>query len=210
MAPVSTFWTPVHPHACGENARQRFGRADHRRFTPTPVGKTRVTVAERMAGTVHPHACGENRGLGLARSFDAGSPPRLWGKPCSGLPKGARPRFTPTPVGKTGSPDRAPVGARVHPHACGENYAHAHGISHWRGSPPRLWGKHRGKCAQLGARRFTPTPVGKTLPLMVKILRPIGSPPRLWGKRPSAAVDRYPARFTPTPVGKTAAQRPQT
>ena len=71
---------PVHPHACGENPAQ-FALADSeagspprlwgklyrlyrlsgtRRFTPTPVGKTRLHRPPMPTSWVHPHACGEN------------------------------------------------------------------------------------------------------------------------------------------------------
>ena len=50
-----------------------------------------------------------------------GTPPRLWGKhPWQSLAF-VRPRYTPTPVGKTSSMTLTPISSTVHPHACGEN-----------------------------------------------------------------------------------------
>ena len=78
--PLPTRPTPVHPHACGENA------------TPS----TNTAKAQ-----VHPHACGENRRAVSAVPVLPGSPPRVWGK----LPRSYHlvypRRFTPTRVGKT-------------------------------------------------------------------------------------------------------------
>jgi len=90
----------VHPHACGEDARNLtmrikrigspprvWGRPIHFRvkpldvrFTPTRVGKGCRTT-KRQAWPVHPHACGEDY------SFRGYAPPFK--------------RFTPTRVGKT-------------------------------------------------------------------------------------------------------------
>ncbi len=70
----------VHPHACGENAPMRYQHCHRfgspprlwgkhnenllevrfRRFTPTPVGKTRLADTYGLTLAVHPHACGEN------------------------------------------------------------------------------------------------------------------------------------------------------
>ena len=99
--PQSARRQTVHPHACGENNWQRcvsensdgspprlWGkrrpprlRLLRRRFTPTPVGKTRTRdrVLTRLTG----------------------SPPRLWGKPIQKVQGLGHARFTPTPVGKT-------------------------------------------------------------------------------------------------------------
>ncbi len=50
------------------------------RFTPTPVGKTRIATPEVDITEVHPHACGENAAGGYRVLYIGGSPPRLWGK----------------------------------------------------------------------------------------------------------------------------------
>ena len=162
----------VHPHACGENvsavnlefAVVRFtptpvgktgnlklrSPADVNRFTPTPVGKTPVVWPGIRSGSVHPHACGENRLLARRPLARRGSPPRLWGKHSVIVALGMRPRFTPTPVGKTQAVKaRAAQPCTVHPHACGENALQAY-------KPDRV------------DTRFTPTPVGKTRPLCLR------------------------------------------
>ncbi len=91
------------------------------------------------------------------------------------------------------------------------------------GSPPRAWAKRRASQETLGARRFTPTRVGKTERNTSAFCRytvhphargenfndPMttstrsGSPPRAWGKRRNLAGVEHELRFTPTRVGKT-------
>ena len=153
-----------------------------------------------------------------------GSPPRLWGKLARRAGDGRENRFTPTPVGKTGSRSPGIFGCRVHPHACGENTDITDYVSSLDGSPPRLWGKPPRPWRHVLHDRFTPTPVGKTPatdpPQQTCRVHPhacgentscftchpffLGSPPRLWGK-PDRIVRPCPCRrFTPTPVGKTA------
>ena len=69
-----------HPHACGENDRQR---------------------QQTINKSDHPHACGENWRRPALLKTKYGPPPRLWGKRI-GTPRFSRClRTTPTPVGKT-------------------------------------------------------------------------------------------------------------
>ena len=113
---------------------------------------------------VHPHACGENTGdTQHARLF-------VW--------------YTPTPVGKTASVDEMRDGLSVHPHACGENTNPEWPSVTVTGTPPRLWGKQTTCPTHHAFVRYTPTPVGKTVWMIVVNLTPWmpGTPPRLWGK----------------------------
>ena len=93
------------------------------------------------------------------------------------------------------------------------------------GSPPRLWGIPDRKYFPPRSSRFTPTPVGNTLPRPAAEAAPAvhphacgdyvighhdkfsahGSPPRLWGILCRGAPVRGCNRFTPTPVGNTQA-----
>ena len=75
------------------------------------------------------------------------------------------------------------VPTAVHPHACGENGVHLGEVSALVGSPPRVWGKRLRRRRGRGARRFTPTRVGKTCFTYSPSPLIIGSPPRVWGKR---------------------------
>ena len=157
------FAPAVHPHACGE-----YGR-----------GKPSVGI-----GPVHPHACGEYGAAERLVSAGVGSPPRLWGIPAKVNATAPLSRFTPTPVGNTQRRRPTARYPAVHPHACGEYPACAMfwmypngspprlwGIRQFLaipcrlpGSPPRLWGIPRPHGFPLAANRFTPTPVGNTLP----------------------------------------------
>jgi len=156
-----------------------FGR---RRFTPTGVGKTLVTMWRRCVSTVHPHGCGENGSSVSSAVIAFGSPPRVWGKRQKECEDYIASRFTPTGVGKTNFTIRLVRRAPVHPHGCGENYEFNVFLCHATGSPPRVWGKRRGSLGRRHHRRFTPTGVGKTS----RCLHP-----------------NLEERFTPTGVGKT-------
>jgi len=112
---------PVHPHACGEHARnsedrQAFIGSSPRlwgtrlfigyekplpRFIPTPVGNTPCRHSQRLRDPVHPHACGEHPIKIRPRKSNLGSSPRLWGTPTNGNLFLYQPRFIPTPVGNT-------------------------------------------------------------------------------------------------------------
>ena len=95
------------------------------------------------------------------------------------------------------------------------------------GSPPRLWGIQDSGYSLKDVERFTPTPVGNTLPTAAAACaaavhphacgeyprRPHpchainGSPPRLWGIPGHKPLTHRRNRFTPTPVGNTAPRR---
>src|SRR5205823_4009404 len=98
-APRTASGTPVHPHACGDNAggdEERWSSAGSpprvwgqpvpsavepagRRFTPTRVGTTARRAARATPPAVHPHACGDNVDAILSDAPPLGSPPRVWG-----------------------------------------------------------------------------------------------------------------------------------
>ena len=233
----------VHPHACGENLvasnststaagspPRLWGKLRHfpryrqsYRFTPTLVGKTFQLLCVEITALVHPHACGENGLPSGPSAWINGSPPRLWGKRVHQTDFVGGHRFTPTLVGKTPRFLYRVSARSVHPHACGENKKQIQPVSGKHGSPPRLWGKRRGKRGFQRLQRFTPTLVGKTpdcqdspssrtvhphacgenLCAAALILSGIGSPPRLWGKPHPSASRPVGPRFTPTLVGKT-------
>ncbi len=152
--------------------------------------------------SVHPHACGDDMlggGLGLA---SAGSPPRVWGRPCFEQSGIGFFRFTPTRVGTTGAcPHRRPR-LPVHPHACGDDVVVLPAASVPSGSPPRVWGRQREGREVRRRYRFTPTRVGTTYQATQRISHSAvhphacgddairlhsfhacrGSPPRVWGR----------------------------
>ncbi len=172
----------VHPHACGEHRESRRGYHAQRgssprlwgtpsapspsplsrRFIPTPVGNTPVMISASIAIAVHPHACGEHALPKRISQEIQGSSPRLWGTRHIRRGYGSRDRFIPTPVGNTHSEARAPPGAAVHPHACGEHSISPASMAVAAGSSPRLWGTHTKSTVESRVLRFIPTPVGNT------------------------------------------------
>src|SRR5208337_1857139 len=177
-----TTWTPVHPHARGDNVAGQnvvngFGGSPPRawgqhictlsiirlnRFTPTRVGTTHETSCWASGQAVHPHARGDNAFANLFPFTIVGSPPRAWGqllaldarRPCG--------RFTPTRVGTTWNSAAAERRYPVHPHARGDNTFDCSTEPCSSGSPPRAWGQHQVNRVPGASDRFTPTRVGTT------------------------------------------------
>ena len=195
--------TPVHPHACGENAvlcwvEEAQGGSPPRVwgkrrcsscfiaylwFTPTRVGKTGAPAWSMAIIAVHPHACGENV-LNLPHLlYPLGSPPRVWGKQAHRRQGIGSERFTPTRVGKTLGFAAGRVGAAVHPHACGENGVLCGYWLPFAGSPPRVWGKPRFAPTWPDRRTVHPHACGENCDVDNVLAPEDGSPPRVWGKR---------------------------
>ena len=150
-------------------------------------------------------------------------PARLWGRPARGAAWIGTCRFTPTCVGTTAPELQSVDLLTVHPHVRGDDGSHHTYTPYRNGSPPRAWGRHRRKLSSYPATRFTPTCVGTTLVLPLRIaftaVHPHvrgddrlaqsgpdvlpGSPPRAWGRRSIAIGGTIPMRFTPTCVGTT-------
>ena len=172
----------VHPHACGEHARDTCvegesggspprlwgtqvnhgGIRGDTRFTPTPVGNTIGKNLPPIICTVHPHACGEHVAVDGQHETTIGSPPRLWGTLQVLRANVGNGRFTPTPVGNTLCGWHMAMSRAVHPHACGEHAMPCAWMLASTGSPPRLWGTPSLAHMNSDPERFTPTPVGNT------------------------------------------------
>ena len=110
-----------HPRACGENfliswnasllkgspprmrGKLNFSRSPALMFgiTPAHAGKTRLPHQMRQSARDHPRACGENDDPASRRTVEAGSPPRMRGKPPSPPRRSAESRITPAHAGKT-------------------------------------------------------------------------------------------------------------
>jgi len=119
VAATSAAYTPVHPHACGDDtvspSRPRnqhgspprvWGRCvrimpelPDWRFTPTRVGT--ISLLSRMPArrAVHPHACGDDDPPTAAKFPWVGSPPRVWGRSRRKASRNPARRFTSTRVG---------------------------------------------------------------------------------------------------------------
>jgi len=187
------------------------------------VGKSERLSPAGDGRPVHPHARGEIAGASPGALATCGSPPRPWGNPFTVFWLRSRFRFTPTPVGKSRPKPLPCYTPPVHPHARGEILLGGGYKAIPRGSPPRPWGNQLDALAQLAERRFTPTPVGKSVVQVVTVAAPTvhphargeiavsgfaepnthGSPPRPWGNLRDQHLHARRHRFTPTPVGKS-------
>jgi len=154
----------VHPHVCGEHAREGAGVEGAGRFIPTCVGN--IDLAEDVDGG------------------EAGSSPRVWGT--SGRPprRPQPPRFIPTCVGNMLCNVYSRRLNAVHPHVCGEHVqapsllrfeprfiptcvgnmpsCHTSPLSA-TGSSPRVWGTFPPWRMRLAPLRFIPTCVGNII-----------------------------------------------
>ena len=170
----------VHPHVRGDGGDHRAGQgqsggspprawgrrcgrsptARSSRFTPTCVGTASGTPTPAQNIRVHPHVRGDGRGWRGDDAADQGSPPRAWGRRLNRHPFALHVGFTPTCVGTATVSTGATSGTGVHPHVRGDGTRKAAPANEPLGSPPRAWGRRRGR--GLGGRgvRFTPTCVG--------------------------------------------------
>ena len=218
---------PVHPHACGDNARGAREAAWGRGSPPRVWGQHGPSRAQRIRTPVHPHACGDNAQYWVLHLWKIqvhphacgdnafiqgrllriyGSPPRVWGQH---LPEVARLldwRFTPTRVGTT-----LPIRLRaqpptVHPHACGDNDWVGKAVAVSPGSPPRVWGQRVGGGEGVASESVHPHACGDNARMRVGKALTFGSPPRVWGQRLPEVARLLDWRFTPTRVGTTSSR----
>ena len=140
------------------------------RITPARAGKTSSQGRLSRRGEDHPRACGENPDRLWAVLHEAGSPPRVRGKPnragITAVPQG----ITPARAGKTHSCAAAPPPAWDHPRACGENLIACAEKMDKKGSPPRVRGKRFCRSSARLYMRITPARAGKTFALSVSTL----------------------------------------
>ena len=159
----------AHPRVCGENRpRQRrqivvAGSSPRVRGKPLPLdagglrfrlipacaGKTGARPRAPANAGAHPRVCGENV-FDIEDTWEqAGSSPRVRGKPYP--PRRPRPRegLIPACAGKTRTAARRHEVDQAHPRVCGENAAIGSRLNFVAGSSPRVRGKQ--------LRRFSPT-----------------------------------------------------
>ena len=132
--------TPVHPHACGDNASQMNSLAQAIGPPPRVWGQQCLYLtALRMVGPP-PRVWGQRW---IARSVDQGNgpPPRVWGQLTAIFTRHEPPRSTPTRVGTTHYARPTAPPSQVHPHACGDNGCRDSQQRNGLGPPPRVWGQ---------------------------------------------------------------------
>ena len=155
-----------HPRGCGENivgyiaCKYRQGSPPRMRgklrfeqyfaycsgITPADAGKTTPTHSPPASAPDHPRGCGENLTLLQRRRTDAGSPPRMRGKPSKCCCETLRGRITPADAGKTDDIKYGSSPVEDHPRGCGENISRLRSFEPRAGSPPRMRGKHHASC----------------------------------------------------------------
>src|ERR1035438_3031297 len=98
--PRLPLWSPVHPHARGDDVSTYFGGPSAIGSPPRAWGRR---TGRRSTGTrisVHPHARGEDPIKLKSAGYHCGSPPRAWGRRRGRAGILYAGRFTPTRVGK--------------------------------------------------------------------------------------------------------------
>ena len=110
-------------------------------LTPAYAGKSPCVTLRTLGTGAHPRVCGEKPVARVTASTIMGSPPRMRGKVCLGLPNTDYPGLTPAYAGKRYSfyHDAGPIWA--HPRVCGEKRCRAAPLPRVTGSPPRMRGK---------------------------------------------------------------------
>ena len=135
------------------------------RITPADAGKTFGTRNCGRSAQDHPRGCGENDSTALKAEADAGSPPRMRGKPYRMRAYRECTRITPADAGKTCRKQQPNRPGQDHPRGCGENTLRYNRKNTLAGSPPRMRGKLSLYAASGAVARITPADAGKTSPL---------------------------------------------
>ena len=153
--------TADHPRACGANGTSSMATSQAtgssprvrgkrpmrhtmpslRRIIPARAGQTTSTCAATTRAPDHPRACGANAAETPLGDADAGSSPRVRGKPlhlCQGLIDG---RIIPARAGQTSFLLLSVLPRSDHPRACGANPRTLNVPHTPSGSSPRVRGK---------------------------------------------------------------------
>ena len=120
---------------------QTSDKVDEHRIIPARAGQTTSTCAATTRAPDHPRACGANAAETPLGDADAGSSPRVRGKPlhlCQGLIDG---RIIPARAGQTSFLLLSVLPRSDHPRACGANPRTLNVPHTPSGSSPRVRGK---------------------------------------------------------------------
>ena len=178
---------PDHPRACGAN--RRYGRfstrpvgssprmrgkrpVHHRvhadlRIIPAHAGQTPCSPRAARRWTDHPRACGANVFLAVDMPAEAGSSPRMRGKPGGWVERRHSRRIIPAHAGQTPGSSCSRAGYPDHPRACGANDRHRHQGAPVRGSSPRMRGKLGEQTLPPRLVRIIPAHAGQTCPRLI-------------------------------------------
>ena len=124
-------------------------------------------------------------------------------------------------MGTSSNPERVPLGAQDHPHACGDKSVISSSLTSMWGSSPRVWGQDRVSSTLIQSLRIIPTRVGTRKPSKRQDLPTqdhphacgdkvcenyyagdgVGSSPRVWGQESRTYTQKVRMRIIPTRVG---------
>ena len=175
--------TSEHPRVCGENlpayplAYRNRGtsprmRGKHQlgclmaadlRNIPAYAGKTKSSTIAMRVGSEHPRVCGENVLRAGAWALDAGTSPRMRGKPTLSAARSLCIRNIPAYAGKTPAQGWARSSTSEHPRVCGENLPERLILGVVDGTSPRMRGKHVCSANRSAHARNIPAYAGKTM-----------------------------------------------
>ena len=130
---------------------------------PARAGKTNRTAHGSRARRAHPRACGENGVVLTGPPAQAGSSPRVRGKPRRLPLHHVSCGLIPARAGKTVCRSVISCLLSAHPRACGENSIEETTGALAAGSSPRVRGKHLQVDAHRRVRRLIPARAGKTV-----------------------------------------------
>ena len=198
-----------------------------RRIIPAHAGQTHGWNRACSSCSDHPRACGANLLLDDSTTSPPGSSPRMRGKLRVARHRRRQRRIIPAHAGQTRALGCRHARSPDHPRACGANRHGSRSRSWFRGSSPRMRGKHGERVTQRRARRIIPAHAGQTQRVQPSLFEGAdhpracganphafslavsshGSSPRMRGKRWLAwLVSRRP-RIIPAHAGQTRAGR---
>ena len=129
---------------------------------PAYAGKTPQRQKNSAGSTEHPRVCGENIWAAEDGFGDAGTSPRMRGKPCSRALNTRLLRNIPAYAGKTIFSHSAKRSQQEHPRVCGENKSVYQSRSVGGGTSPRMRGKLFQALSKSDSPRNIPAYAGKT------------------------------------------------
>ena len=158
---------------------------------------------------------------------EAGSSPRMRGKPGGWVERRHSRRIIPAHAGQTPGSSCSRAGYPDHPRACGANDRHRHQGAPVRGSSPRMRGKlgeqtlpprlvriipaHAGQTSWAVSVRYAfadhPRACGANLPEAYLVRDVLGSSPRMRGKRHGDRAQPRTLRIIPAHAGQTPSVR---
>ena len=162
---TSARWTHparAHPRVCGENRLPGSRRQAQRRLIPAYAGKTSRMGSQRRTWRAHPRVCGENVFLRCHDVDEAGSSPRMRGKPTYPQKDLEISRLIPAYAGKTDKLRQGRFQKEAHPRVCGENFWTDLASDGSHGSSPRMRGKRQAAHEAPGRDGLIPAYAGKT------------------------------------------------